>query len=70
MRRNVTVQINSLSTQLGQFQGAMNQMPSTIRGLVNINRKVEINEKIYLFLLETRAQTVIEKAGIVADKVF
>ncbi|MBL0072887.1 MAG: polysaccharide biosynthesis tyrosine autokinase [Bacteroidetes bacterium] len=68
MRRNVTVQINSLSTQLGQFQGAMNQMPSTIRGLVNINRKVEINEKIYLFLLETRAQTVIEKAGIVADK--
>jgi tyrosine-protein kinase Etk/Wzc len=68
MRRNVTVQINSLSSQLGQFQGAMNQMPSTIRGLVNINRKVEINEKIYLFLLETRAQTVIEKAGIVADK--
>ncbi|MBL0340399.1 MAG: polysaccharide biosynthesis tyrosine autokinase [Bacteroidetes bacterium] len=47
----------------------MNQMPSTMRGLVNINRKVEINEKIYLFLLETRAQTVIEKAGIVADKV-
>jgi capsular exopolysaccharide synthesis family protein len=68
MRRNLTVKINSLSSQLGQFQGAMNQMPSTMRGLVNINRKVEINEKIYLFLLETRAQTVIEKAGIVADK--
>ncbi len=69
MRRNLVVKINSLSAQLGQFQGAMNQMPSTMRGLVNINRKVEINEKIYLFLLETRAQTVIEKAGIVADKV-
>nr|HMT30050.1 Wzz/FepE/Etk N-terminal domain-containing protein [Bacteroidia bacterium] len=68
MRRNLVVKINSLSAQLGQFQGAMSQMPSTMRGLVNINRKVEINEKIYLFLLETRAQTVIEKAGIVADK--
>ncbi len=69
MRRSLVVKINSLSSQLGQFQGAMRQMPSTMRGLVNINRKVEINEKIYLFLLETRAQTVIEKAGIVADKI-
>lgn len=68
MRRNLVVKINSLTAQLGQFQGTMSQMPSTMRGLVNINRKVAINEKIYLFLLETRAQTVIEKAGIVADK--
>lgn len=68
IRRTLAVRINSLNAQLGQFQGAMSQMPTTMRGLVNINRKVEINEKIYLFLLETRAQTVIEKAGIVADK--
>lgn len=68
IRRTLAVRINSLNSQLGQFQGTMSQMPTTMRGLVNINRKVEINEKIYLFLLETRAQTVIEKAGIVADK--
>lgn len=68
IRRTLAVRINSLNAQLGQFQGAMSQMPTTMRGLVNINRKVEINEKIYLFLLETRAQTIIEKAGIVADK--
>jgi len=68
MRRALAVKINSISSQLGQSQGAISQMPSTMRGLVNINRKVEINEKIYLFLLETRAKTVIEKAGIVADK--
>lgn len=68
MRRNLVVQINSLNSQLGQFRGAMSQMPTTIRGLVNIERKVSINEKIYLFLLETRAETVIEKAAIVADK--
>ncbi len=68
MRRSLAVRLNSLSSQLGQSQGAISQMPSTMRGLVNINRKVDINEKIYLFLLETRAKTVIEKAGIVADK--
>jgi capsular exopolysaccharide synthesis family protein len=39
-----------------------------MKGLVNINRKVEVNEKIYLFLLETRAQTVIARASIVPDK--
>jgi capsular exopolysaccharide synthesis family protein len=43
-------------------------MPTTMKGLVNINRKVAINEKIYLFLLETRAKTVIERASIVPDK--
>ncbi len=68
MRRSLVVRINSLNSQVGQFQGAMSKMPTTMRGLVNINRKVSINEKIYLFLLETRAKTVIEKAGIVADK--
>lgn len=68
IRRTLAVRINSLNSQLGKFQGTMSQMPTTMRGLVNINRKVDINEKIYLYLLETRAQTVIEKAGIVADK--
>jgi tyrosine-protein kinase Etk/Wzc len=68
IRRGLVVRINSLNSQLGQFQGAMSRMPTTMRGLVNINRKVEINEKIYLFLLETKAKTVIEKAGIVSDK--
>lgn len=43
-------------------------MPTTQRGLVNINRNVEIYSKIYEFLLETRAQTIIAKAAIVADK--
>jgi len=69
MRRNLAERINSLGQQVGQFQGAMSKMPTTMRGLVNINRKVSINEKIYLFLLETKAKTVIEKAGIVSDKV-
>lgn len=68
IRKTIVTNINSLSSQAGQFQGAIRQMPSITRGLVNISRKVEIFEKIYLFLLETRSQTVIARAGIVADK--
>ncbi|HNQ13801.1 MAG TPA: polysaccharide biosynthesis tyrosine autokinase [Bacteroidia bacterium] len=68
IRKTIVTNINSLSSQAGQFQGAIRQMPTITRGLVNISRKVEIFEKIYLFLLETRSQTIIARAGIVADK--
>jgi capsular exopolysaccharide synthesis family protein len=68
LRRALYVKYNSLSAQLGTFQSRISTMPSTMKGLVNINRKVAINEKIYLFLLETKAQTVIARASIVPDK--
>ncbi|MEP7169755.1 MAG: Wzz/FepE/Etk N-terminal domain-containing protein, partial [Bacteroidota bacterium] len=68
LRRSLAVKFNSLSGQLGTYQSRISSMPSTMKGLVNINRKVEVNQKIYLFLLETRAQTVIARATIVPDK--
>jgi len=68
MRRSMVLKYNTLSGQLGTYKSRISTMPTTMKGLVNINRKVSINEKIYLFLLETRAQTVIERASIVPDK--
>lgn len=69
IRKKLTNNINSLNSQLGEYQATMRQMPTTQRGIVNISRNVEIYAKIYEFLLETRAQTVISKAAIVADRV-
>ncbi|MCC6384002.1 MAG: polysaccharide biosynthesis tyrosine autokinase [Bacteroidia bacterium] len=68
LRRSLLVKINGLNAQLGKFQSRISMIPSTQKGIVNINRKVAINEKIYIFLLETRAQTVISSASIVPDK--
>lgn len=68
MRRTLVSQINSLNAQVGQYQSNIRQMPTTQRGLVNISRNVDIYSRIYEFLLETRAQNIIAKAGIVADK--
>ncbi len=68
VRKTLVNKINSLTSQVGEYQSTIRQMPTTQRGLVNINRNVEIYSKIYEFLLETRAQTIIAKAGIVADK--
>ncbi len=68
VRKNLVMQINALSSREGEFSASLNRLPSTIKGLSDITRKKEINEKMYLFLLETRAQTVIAKAAIVPDK--
>jgi capsular exopolysaccharide synthesis family protein len=68
VRKDIAMQINALSAREGSFSASLNRMPSTIKGLSDITRKKEINEKMYLFLLETRAQTVIAKAAIVPDK--
>jgi len=69
IRKNLVNKINSISSQIGSYNSALRQMPSTQRGIVNINRNVEIYSEIYKFLLETRAQTIISKASIVADKI-
>lgn len=68
IRKTIVSRINSLSGQVGEYENTIRQMPTTQRGLVNINRNVEIYSKIYEFLLQTRAQTIIAKAAIVADK--
>ena len=40
-------------------------MPLSERDLASIQRKLEVNEKLYEFLLEKRANTFIAKSGIV-----
>ena len=39
-------------------------IPKTQRDLLSIQRKVDVNEKMYVYLLERRANTIIARAGI------
>ena len=48
-----------------EWQSAKNKTMSSVGG---VQKMKEIYSKIYEFLLETRAQTIIAKAAIVADK--
>ncbi len=56
-RSNVRGQINSLEDRLSGI-------PATQRDIVVMERKLQVNEKLYVFLLEARAQNVIARAGI------
>lgn len=57
--------INDVQKQMRDFESMLRRMPENQRELLNIERRMQVNEKMYLFLLEKRATTTIARAGIV-----
>lgn len=56
--------IQNLEGQIGDYENLIRGVPKAQRDILNIERKLQVNEKMYLFLLEKRANTVIARAGI------
>ena len=61
-RKNLRGQIISLEQRLSGI-------PATQRDIIHMERKLQVNEKLYVFLLESRAQNVISRAGIAPQAV-
>lgn len=61
-------QVNFADSEVKKYDARLKSIPKTERGLVNIKRKVDINEDVYIYLLKKRSETLIARAGIVADK--
>jgi capsular exopolysaccharide synthesis family protein len=57
--------IGDIQEQLTDYEDMIRSLPASQRDILNIERRLQVNEKMYLFLLEKRASTVIAKAGIV-----
>ncbi|MCB0782604.1 MAG: hypothetical protein KDC03_24195, partial [Flavobacteriales bacterium] len=57
--------IGDVGGQIADYESLIRGVPKTQRDILNIERKVQVNEKLYLFLLEKRANTVIARAGII-----
>ena len=61
---------NSLSVadrRLTDIEEEIRKLPATERQMINIQRKFDINNTVYTFLLEKRAEAGIAKASNVAD---
>ena len=58
-------QINVESGEIAYYESLVKKIPISERDMASIQRKLEINEKLYNFLLEKRATTSIAKSGIV-----
>ncbi|MGL4598177.1 MAG: GumC family protein [Bacteroidia bacterium] len=59
--------IKGVDEQIGYYDNQLHFLPVKQRGLLNIMRKQKVNEDMYLFLLQKRANTIIARATIVPE---
>ena len=63
----INEKIASMDDEIIFYTGKLKGVPPNQRQMLNINRRLEVNAKMYVYLLEKRAETVIARAGIVSD---
>lgn len=63
----ISNKIKQINVQINELSDLIRDVPKTQRDILNIQRKIEVNEKMYLFLLENRASTVIARASILPE---
>lgn len=63
----INEKMQTIDGEIAYYEALLKGVPRNQRQMLNINRKLQVNEKMYVYLLEKRAETVIAKAGIVSD---
>lgn len=66
-RRNMEIQRNALTSQLGKYEGQLYDSPEQERMLTQIGRQQEVKSGLYLMLLQKREENSISLAST-ADK--
>ncbi|WP_245949431.1 GumC family protein [Echinicola strongylocentroti] len=61
--RNTQSALSEISNRIYQVEQEINKLPETERNLLGIQRKFSINENIYLYLLQKRAESQIVLAS-------
>lgn len=64
-RNAIKGRIVDIQGQSNDYERLIKGLPKSQRDILNIERRLQVNERMYLFLLEKRASTVIARAGIV-----
>lgn len=58
-------EIKQTQAYLGKYAELIKSVPRSKQGIENIKRELEVNNKMYLFLLERKTNTLIARAGII-----
>jgi capsular exopolysaccharide synthesis family protein len=66
-RKATNQQINDLNKEILVFINNAKLIPGKQRDILNIQRRTDVSEQLYNFLLEKKANTKIARAGIVPD---
>jgi len=57
----------SIDGEILYYEGMLKGVPRDQRQILNISRKMQVNEKLYSYLLQKRAETVIARSGIFSE---
>ena len=61
----VDAEIGATDFLILQYQKNIKSLPHSQQGISNIQRELDVNNKMYLFLLEKKTNTLIARAGII-----
>jgi tyrosine-protein kinase Etk/Wzc len=64
---NAKFTLQEKNKQLQQVQAELQSLPKTERELIGIQRKFTVNDQIYTYLLEKRAEAAIARASSISD---
>ncbi len=67
IQQNVRSTNSALAGQLGEYETKISKVPEIERDLLAIQRKFEVNQNIYIYLLQKKAETSIAKAAAISD---
>ena len=61
----VQLKIDEVSSKIAEYKGKITSLPKSAQDIMNIQRELDVNTKMYLFLLEKKTNTLITRAGII-----
>lgn len=64
---NAEIELKSLSKQMDKISLELASLPKTEQKLINIKRRFDLNNELYTFLLQKRAEAAITTASNVSD---
>lgn len=67
IRQNILSANMALNAQLADYESKIRQVPEIERQLLSIQRRFEVNQNIYIYLLQKKAETSIAKAAAISD---
>ncbi|HNQ12165.1 MAG TPA: polysaccharide biosynthesis tyrosine autokinase [Bacteroidia bacterium] len=67
IRQKFTIQNDLLRGQISSAESNIKQVPQKERELISIQRQFDVNQNIYVYLLQKKAETSIAKATVLSD---
>ncbi len=67
LRVAVNERVRDVNQEIAYYESLLRKLPQSQREILNIQRNLEVNEKMYVYLLEKKANTIIARAAIIPE---